>query len=107
MGIKSKYIEKLKKRAKESRVYKKYQLIGLEIAQALGDEKHKSLYIKLAKEGNAEKLLRLAKEIGERKGVRNKGAYFMSTLTRTTTHSHASAGTAKIRNDTKVRKNGG
>ncbi|MBI4087421.1 MAG: four helix bundle protein [Candidatus Liptonbacteria bacterium] len=72
------YLDKLKKRASESKVYKKYQLIGLEISQTLEDEKHKSLYIKLAKEGNPERLLRLAKEVAEKKNVKNKGAYFMS-----------------------------
>ncbi len=74
------YIQKLKKRGRESRVYRKYQLIGLEIAQILGDEKHKSLYIKLAKDGSPERLLRLAKEINEKKNVKNKGAYFMSLI---------------------------
>jgi hypothetical protein len=76
----SNYLKKLRKRAKESHVYKKYQLIGLEIAKLLGDEKHKSLYIKLAKNGSAEKLFRLAKEVAERRGVKNRGAYFMSCL---------------------------
>jgi hypothetical protein len=71
------YLKKLKQRAKESHVYKKYQLVGLEIAQALGDEKHRALYIKLAKEGDGEALLRLAKEVADRRGVRNRGAYFM------------------------------
>jgi hypothetical protein len=77
---KGEYLEKLKRRTAESHVYKKYQLFGLEVAKTLGDEKHKSLYIKLAKEGNAEKLLRLAKEIAERRGIKNMGAYFMATL---------------------------
>lgn len=71
------YLKELKRRARESRVYKKYQLTGLEIAQILEDEKHKSLYIKLAKENDSRKLLELAKNIAERKNVRNKGAYFM------------------------------
>jgi len=74
------YINELKRRAKESRVYKKYQLFGLEIAKVLNDEKHKSLYIKLAKGDSSEKLLRLAKEIAEKKRIKNKGAYFMSCL---------------------------
>jgi len=39
------YLEKLKNRAKKSKVYTSYQLIGLEIARILKDEKHKSLYI--------------------------------------------------------------
>ncbi len=71
------YVEELKNRARQSRVYRKHQLAGLEAAQMLQDEGHTSLYIKLAKQGNAEKLLGLAKEISKNKKIRNKGAYFM------------------------------
>jgi hypothetical protein len=74
------YMKELKRRGKESHVYRKYQLLGLEISQILRDEKHKSLYIKLAKEKNGDRLLRLAKDIAERKNVKNRGAYFMSLL---------------------------
>jgi hypothetical protein len=74
------YIRKLKRRAKESHVYRKYQLLGLEISQVLKDEKHKTLYIKLAKEKNGARLLRLAKDIAARKNIRNMGAYFMTLL---------------------------
>ena len=76
----SAYIKELKRRAAESHVYRKYQLLGLMIAEILRDEKHKSLYIKLAKEGNGERLLRLAKEVAEKKNVKNRGAYFMALL---------------------------
>jgi hypothetical protein len=75
------YMKKLRQRGKESHVYRKYQLLGLEIAQVLGDEKHKALYIKLAKEGNAERLLGVAKDVADRKNVKNKGAYFMRVIT--------------------------
>ena len=75
------YIKKLRQRGKDSHVYRKYQLLGLEIAQILGDEKHKALYIKLAKEGNAEWLLGIAKDVADRKNVKNKGAYFMRMIT--------------------------
>jgi len=71
------YIEELKKRKKESRVYKDYQLVGLMISEVLQDEGHKSLYIKLAKEHNQDKLLKLAKDVAERENIENKGAYFM------------------------------
>lgn len=71
------YLEELKKRKKESRVYSEHQLVGLLLAEILEDDEHKSLYIKLAKENNTDELLRLAKSIGERKNVENKGAYFM------------------------------
>ena len=76
------YLKQLKKRAKESRVYRKYQLDGLEIAQILGDEKHKSLYIKLAKLRGGQRLRELAKTVAEKKSITNKGAYFMSCLPR-------------------------
>lgn len=74
------YLEILKERAKTSRVYRKYQLTGLLIAQLLNDEKHKSLYIKLAKTRNQQKLMSIAKDVSERKNIRNKGAYFMRIL---------------------------
>lgn len=74
------YLDELKKRKSQSRVYKEYQLVGLSIAEILEDEKHKALYIKLAKEHNPDKLYRLAKSVADRKNVGNKGAYFMSLL---------------------------
>ncbi len=77
---KNAYINELKRRGKESHVYRKYQLIGLEISQILSDEKHKALYIKLAKERNGDRLLGIAKDIATRGTVKNKGAYFMSLL---------------------------
>ena len=71
------YLEELKRRKKESRVYSEYQLVGLLVAEVLEDEEHKSLYIKLAREHDPHKLLKLAKSVAERKNVENKGAYFM------------------------------
>jgi hypothetical protein len=78
--LQSSYIKTLKQRAKESHVYRKYQLLGLEIAHALNDERHKSLYIKLAKERSGERLLRLAKEVAEKRNIKKPGAYFMTLL---------------------------
>jgi len=75
------YKAELARRSKESRVYRKHQLTGLLIAEILHDEKHKALYIKLAKENNGERLLALAKDVAERKNVKNKGAYFMRMVT--------------------------
>lgn len=75
------YLKELARRSKESRIYRKYQLTGLLIAEILHDEKHKALYIKLAKEGSGERLLALAKDVAERKNVKNKGAYFMRLAT--------------------------
>ena len=91
MKLAPKYLAALRHRAKTSHIYRSYQLTGLEIARILEDKKHKSLYIKLAKNGSASELLRLAKEVAERKSIRNKGAYFMSLLT-------------KLRIDTKIRR---
>jgi hypothetical protein len=71
------YLELLRERARKSRVYSSHQLIGLTVAQILGDEKHKSLYIKLAKENKGRDLIELAKSVADRGGVKNKGAYFM------------------------------
>lgn len=80
MELGSPYIEELQKRQKESKAYTRHQLLGLEISQILSDEKHKSLYIKLAKEGNANDLIALAKRIAEKGTIKNKGAYFMRVL---------------------------
>ncbi len=74
------YLDVLKERAKKSKVYSPHQMTGLTLAQILKDEKHKSLYIKLAKKYKADKLLSLAKSVAERKNVKNKGAYFMRLL---------------------------
>ena len=71
------YFEEIRKRKKESKVYKEFQLTGLEIADMLGDRAHKSLYIRLAKGGNKSLLMSVAKDVSERKGIKNKGAYFM------------------------------
>ena len=76
----STYLKKLKDRASESHVYSSHQLIGLEISKILGDEKHKALYIKLAKDGDGHRLMQVAKSVAEKKDVRKKGAYFMTVL---------------------------
>lgn len=77
LSPKEEYLKGIDKRVKESRVYKKYQSIGLEIAEILEDASHKALYIKLAKENDGETLLALAKRVAENKDIKNKGAYFM------------------------------
>lgn len=55
-------------------------MVGLEITELLRDEKHKSLYIKLAKEHNSDELLRIAKDVNDRKNIENRGAYFMKVI---------------------------
>jgi len=74
------YLKTIKERGKESKVYKGFQLIGLEIADLLEDREHKALYIKLAKQYDSDKLLGLAKDIATRENVQNKGAYFMTVV---------------------------
>jgi len=70
-------MDELRERGKKSKVYSQHQLLGLEIATLLGDERHKSLYIGLVKKYPNVNFLALAKDISTRKGVENKGAYFM------------------------------
>ena len=60
--VREKYIAELGRRAKESHIYRNYQLTGLEIADILGDRPHKALYIKMAKDGNPRRLLAIAKD---------------------------------------------
>lgn len=84
------YLKTLKERGKESKVYKDFQLIGLEIADLLHDQAHKALYIKLAKRHGGSKLMAIAKDVSERKNVENKGAYFMTLITRIQNDTHSS-----------------
>lgn len=76
------YVLKLRERAKGSRAYRKYQVLGLEIAEVLRDEQHKGLYIKLCKTHQPERLLALAKDIAANKRITRKGAYFMACLSK-------------------------
>jgi len=71
------YMKTLKERNSESRVYQKHQQVGLEIAEILQDQEHKALYMKLARNGNVQRLYEIAKDVAEKDGVKNKGAYFM------------------------------
>jgi hypothetical protein len=72
------YLKELAARRSKSRVHTRHQLIGLLIAETLNDRAHKSLYIKMAKEGNPDILLALAKDVAERRAVDAPGAYFMA-----------------------------
>ncbi|MDP3052505.1 MAG: hypothetical protein Q8N22_00950 [bacterium] len=80
INIDKDYLNIIKERKKTSRVYEKFQFTGLTIAQILGDEKHKSLYIKMAKKHDEHKLITTAKSVAERKNIENKGAYFMKVF---------------------------
>lgn len=70
------YLEKMKGRAATSKVYSKHQDIGLAVAEILQDQKHKALYMKMAKE-DGDIVLAMAKSVAENDNVKNKGAYFM------------------------------
>jgi len=74
------YLKKLNKRGAESHVYQSHQWVGLQLASLLNDPEHKSLYMKLAKEHDAQDLLSLAKRISENDNIKNKGAYFMKVF---------------------------
>ena len=78
--FKESYLESLKKRASTTRVFKKHQLFGLQIASLLHDEEHRSLYMKLAKEKNAASLMQMARDVADRRTVKNKGGYYMRLL---------------------------
>jgi hypothetical protein len=72
------YLDKIRERAKKSRVHSRHQMIGLMVAEALGDKTHLALYMKMAREGsNGERMLYMAKSIAENSKINNKGAYFM------------------------------
>lgn len=80
-GISSKaYLAALKERGSKKRVTQEFQLIGLEIATTLHDLKNKALYIKYAKELGSDKVLALAKDVAQRRDVKNPAAYFMRVV---------------------------
>lgn len=76
----NKYWKTLEERASTANISQPFQLVGLNIAGILGDNQHKALYIKYAKEYNREQLLELAKQTAERPGIKNRGAYFMKLV---------------------------
>jgi hypothetical protein len=71
------YLDRIRERAKKSRIHSRHQMIGLMVADTLEDQAHKALYIKMARDENGEKMLYMAKSIAENSKVKNKGAYFM------------------------------
>lgn len=80
-GLAGDYMGGLAKRAKASKVYAGFQMIGLELANILSDRAHTPLYIRLAKtHPDHAQLMILAKDIAGKPSVTNKGAYFMKAL---------------------------
>jgi hypothetical protein len=80
MPLDENYLKMLRERASKSRIYSRHQMVGVQLAEILGDSAHKGLYIKLAKQHDVDKLLNLAKRIAGMKLVKNKGGYFMKVL---------------------------
>jgi len=74
------YKKTLKERSRQSHVYRRHQMTALSLVEILRDRPHKSLYFRLAKLYDEGALIRLAKNIAERKNVQNPGAYFMKLL---------------------------
>jgi len=77
----SSVLDKYKKDIEENKfVSREFQQYGLELAEALGDMKHKALYIKLAKT-NSRGLLETAKNfVSDAQNVKSKGRLFMWKL---------------------------
>lgn len=74
------YTQALKDRGAKKHITQEFQLIGLEIATTLRDIKNKSLYIKYAKEFGSSRMISLAKDVAERRGINNPAAYFMTLV---------------------------
>jgi hypothetical protein len=77
---KDEYLKTLSERKRKTRVFRDFQHTGLVIAALLNDQKHKALYIKLAKKIDKETLINIAKDVSSRKNISNKGAYFMELI---------------------------
>ena len=80
MASEKDYMEVLRERSKKSHIYKKYQMVGLMLAEILHDDAHKALYMKLAKKHDHDKLVDITRSVADKINVKNKGAYFMSVL---------------------------
>ena len=74
------YLKELAKRGAKKNISQNFQFIGLEGAMILRDLSHKSLYIKLAKEHGPDRILSLAKDVVDRRNVKNPAAYFMTLV---------------------------
>lgn len=72
------YVKVLAARKKTSSpISRGYQVTGLMIADLLRDRAHKHIYLRLAREYDGSDLLGLAKNVADREGITNYGAYFM------------------------------
>ncbi|MEK7462795.1 MAG: hypothetical protein AAB621_00295 [Patescibacteria group bacterium] len=79
-NIKKDYLKTLAKRAKESKVYKPFQSTGLMLAEILDDSENKAIYMRLCKIYDNQELIIKARDVAERRGIANMGAYFMKMI---------------------------
>jgi hypothetical protein len=79
-NISREYIKTLAKRSKESKIYKPFQSTGLMLAEILNDQEHKAIYIRLCKIYDNQELIIKARDVAERRGIKNMGAYFMKMI---------------------------
>lgn len=79
-NISREYIKTLNKRAGQSKVYKEFQSTGLMLAEILDDPENKAIYIRLCKIYDNQELIIKARDVAERRGVKNMGAYFMKII---------------------------
>lgn len=67
---------------KKKYITREFQDYGYRLAMELGDERNKSLYIKLAKETDRKLLEQARTFVKDAKNVRNRGKLFMWALTK-------------------------
>lgn len=79
-NISGNYLKTLAKRAKESKIYKEFQSTGLMLAEILDDRENKAIYMRLSKIYDNQELIMKARDIAERRGIKNMGAYFMKMI---------------------------
>ena len=79
-NISGDYLKTLAKRAKGSKVYKQFQSTGLMLAEILDDQENKAIYMRLCKIYDNQELIIKARDVAERRGITNMGAYFMKMI---------------------------
>lgn len=76
----NKIIGKLERKKESHRISQEFQDFGVRLAELLGDNSHKSLYIKLAKEKPRKALEDALSYVSDYSSARNKGRLFMWRL---------------------------
>lgn len=73
-------IGRVERRKESQRISKEFQDFGVRLSEVLGDSKHKSLYIKLAKEKPRQALEEALSYVQDYPHARTKGRLFMWRL---------------------------